>query len=100
MIKSVDESTSSFEGYLSTYGNTDRDGDIFEKGSFSDSLKTKTTFPLLMEHNFDRTVGYLEAQEDEKGIFVKGHLFEDDPESKRTLKLLEVGAYTDMSVGF
>jgi HK97 family phage prohead protease len=98
-IKSVEEQEGIFEGYLSTYGNTDRVGDIIENGAFKKSLKNKKTSPMLFNHNRDKVMGKLELSSDNKGLFVKGTLNMNDPEAQNISNLLKMGALDSMSIG-
>lgn len=100
-IKSSDSDEYDFEGYLSTYGNTDRDGDIFVKGCFDDSLKVRTRFPMLYGHdykNIDNALGALDLSSDDKGLFVKGTFGHSD-KANNLRELVQMGSITNMSVG-
>lgn len=100
-VKSTDSETHDFEGYLSTYGNTDRDGDVFVKGCFDDSLAIRTTFPMLYGHdyqNVDNALGALELSSDDKGLFVKG-TFGHSEKAQHLKELIQMGGITNMSVG-
>lgn len=64
-----------FEGYASTWGNLDRDGDIMRPGAFSKSIKEFLRNPIaLKDHrqSVDSIVGHFaELREDKKGLFVR-----------------------------
>lgn len=89
-----------FEGYLSTYGNVDRDGDVMVKGCFDASLKQKSIVPLLWNHNQNSVIGKLELSSNEKGLAAKGYLNLKDEKAQNILDLLKMGALDSMSVGF
>lgn len=100
-IKAVDESLDyQFEGYASTYGNVDRDKDIFIKGAFDKTLQTKNTYPLLFNHDRNSVIGKIEASTDNMGLFVKGYLNLNDSKAQNVYDLLKMGALNSMSVGF
>nr|WP_307955107.1 HK97 family phage prohead protease [Streptococcus uberis] len=61
-----------FEGYGSTYGNVDRDGDIMEKGCFDKSLKARKSIPMCLNHDWNTVLGRFDLETDEKGLLVKG----------------------------
>lgn len=98
-IKSVGEEDGVFEGYLSTYGNTDRDGDIINKGAFDNSLAKKTTVPMCFNHDWNKVVGKMELSSDDKGLKAKGTLNLADPEAQNIHNLMKMGALDSMSIG-
>lgn len=67
-----------FEAYLSTFGNIDRDGDVVMKGAFAETIETFRKNPVMLKDHYnsiDNIVGeYTEVREDNKGLFVKGRL--------------------------
>lgn len=83
-----DDSVKRFEGYLAYFDNVDSYGDVIVKGAFADTLKDikkeGKTIPVLEQHggwgisSGDYTpIGYYESlEEDEKGLYVKGVLFD------------------------
>ena len=89
-----------FEGYLTTYGNADLDGDVMEKGAFREAVKNKPTVPMLFNHDRNKVLGKLELSESESGVFVKGVLNLKDEKAANIYELLKMGALTSMSVGF
>lgn len=90
-----------FEGYLSTYGNVDRTGDIVEKGAFDESLKTMWP-ELRWQHLSTEVIGVFdEVRSDSKGLWVKGKMPKDDDLVRgRVIPQMKVGSVRSMSVGF
>lgn len=90
-----------FEGYLSTYGNVDRVGEVMDKGCFDEWLKTLTPM-LLWQHKATEVVGvFTEIRSDETGLWVKGKMPKDDTlVSGRIFPQMKVGSVRSMSVGF
>ncbi|MCM0582787.1 HK97 family phage prohead protease [Weissella diestrammenae] len=88
-----------FKGYLSTYGNADRDGDVINKGAFDDSIKKHSIVPMLFNHDRNKVIGKLELSSDDHGLKVEGTLNLNDPEANRVKELLDMGALDSMSVG-
>ena len=73
--KEVDESEGTFTGYASVFGNRDLGGDIVEPGAFTRTLKEKNgKFPPMADHSWGLAgrLGIVEAEEDKKGLKVKG----------------------------
>ncbi len=101
-IKALEEEgLLTFEGYLSTYGNVDRDGDVFIKGAFKDSIAKKSTVPLCHNHNRSKVIGMLELSDTDEGVYTKGTLNAKDPFVVNEIyPLLKMGALDSMSVGF
>ncbi|MCE5204111.1 MAG: HK97 family phage prohead protease [Coriobacteriales bacterium] len=96
-----DDSTGSFEGYLSVFGNLDLVGDIVEPGAFTRTIEqNKGVFPLLWFHDPYEPVGMFSAQEDSKGLYIKGQL---DLNTRRGAELysgLKMGYIRDLSIGY
>lgn len=103
-IKNLDEG-GSFEGYASVFGNMDSDGDVIVKGAFRKSLESyqaKGKMPkMLWQHNPSIIVGkFLDMQEDEYGLWVKGSLILDVEKGREAYALMKAGELDAMSVGF
>lgn len=99
-IKKLDQGdTTSFEGYLSTYGNADRVGDVIEHGAFDESIKKKAVVPMLFNHNRDAVIGKLELSSDNYGLKVKGTILNDTKDGEQIAGLIEFGALDSMSIG-
>ena len=88
-----------FKGYLSTYGNTDRDGDIVEKGAFDHSILERKTVPLLFNHDRNQVIGLAELTTDEKGVPATGSITLNTDLGKQVAELVKLGALNSMSVG-
>lgn len=99
LIKGVDEETGVFEGYLSTYGNADREGDVIEKGAFDMSLSKKKKVPMCFNHDWNNVIGTMELSSDDKGLKAKGALNMSDPEATKIHNLMKMGALDSMSIG-
>jgi HK97 family phage prohead protease len=88
-----------FEGYGSTFGNTDLGGDIVMPGAFTKSL-TKKNPKMLYQHDPSRVPGvWRTVQEDSKGLYVHGRLIETTLGNDAYVELKE-GAIDGMSIGF
>lgn len=100
-VKALEENSDfQFDGYASTYENEDRDGDIIEKGCFSDSLKNKTVYPLCFNHNLSTVIGKVDLMDDEKGVFAKGTFNQNDDVAEKYYNLVKMGAIDSMSIHF
>ncbi|MBZ4248670.1 HK97 family phage prohead protease, partial [Streptococcus pneumoniae] len=101
VVKSVEEESADFhfEAYASTYGNTDRDGDVMAKGCFDNTLKTKAVVPMCLNHDRNRVIGKHELSVDEKGLRTRSTFNLSDPEAKKTYDLMKMGALDSLSIG-
>lgn len=107
-VKRLDENKEGiFEGYASTFGNIDFGGDKVEKGAFKRTIKnSKGHFKILADHSPTEHIGYnLEAEEDDKGLFVKGELLINDiPKAREkwalAKKAQELGTDLGLSIGY
>ena len=100
---SEDEKFGFFEGYASTFGNTDKTDDIIEKGAFLQSLNDKKPSDIKMfwNHYSDNLIGsYLELKEDERGLYVKGRINLMVEKGREAYALLKAGDLDKMSIGF
>jgi HK97 family phage prohead protease len=104
-IKALSE-TGEFEGYASTFnGEPDAYGDVIAPGAFSESLKEhlqKGTMPkLFWQHDRGEPIGkWLSAEEDQKGLFVKGRLNFGVQRAKEAYALLKEGDIDGLSIGY
>lgn len=98
---SRDEKYFYFEGYLSTFGNEDRGGDVVEKGAFDESLKEHTPM-LLAFHKTDEPLGVFDSLvPDEKGLYIKSRMpLEDSYCKERIIPQMEIGSIKKMSIGY
>lgn len=95
-----------FEGYGSTFGNLDLGKDIVEKGAFTRSLKEHKkagTLPAMYwMHDRREPIGdWLEMEEDDKGLRVKGQLWCGETESaNKAYRLLKGTSTKGLSIGY
>ena len=97
----TDEGT--FEGYLSTY-DLDECNDQVVPGAFRKTLsewrKKKVPIPLLWMHDTNQPVGYLEGEEDEKGLRVNGTLLLELQRARDAHVLLKAKVLNSLSIGY
>ncbi len=95
----ADGAPGTFEGYGAVFGNTDRDGDVVERGAFAASLKERMP-ALLWQHNAKEPIGRFDVvREDAKGLYVKGRLSMTG-RGAEAYDLLKLGALNGLSIGF
>lgn len=98
--------TGEFEGYASTFGGEpDSYGDVIASGAFADSLsehQQKGTMPkLFWQHDRHEPIGkWLEAKEDDKGLFMHGRLNMGVQRAKEAYALLKDGDIDGLSIGY
>lgn len=89
------------EGYGAIFGNVDEVGDIIAPGAFAASLKADGMPVMLKQHNPDDVIGtWTSANEDEKGLFLKGELNLDVQKGVETYSLLKKKAFKGLSIGY
>lgn len=90
-----------FEGFASTFGNVDHDGDIMVPGCFKESLERRTPV-VLWQHNSREPIGMpTELKETDQGLFVVARMPKEDTfVSGRVVPQMRVGSVTKMSIGF
>lgn len=93
-------------GYGSTFGGEpDSYGDVVVKGAFESSLalhKAKGSMPkMFWQHNTNEPIGkWIEAHEDEKGLFLTGKLNMDVQRGREAHALLKAGDIDGLSIGY
>ena len=96
-----DKGMFTFEGFASTFGNTDLDDDIIDLGAFKKSL-AKRIPKLLWQHSMDEPLGVFNSiEEQEPGLFIKAQMpLSDTFVSGRVIPQIKIGSITSMSIGF
>ena len=94
-----------FEAYANVKWIKDKSSDVTIDGAFTKSiLKAKSSgrMPkMLLQHDFKQVVGvWLEMEEDEKGLRVKGQLALNTQLGRETYELLKMGALDALSIGY
>lgn len=97
-----DDEYFTFEGYASTFGNTDLDGDIIDAGAFDSFISTNKQIPILWSHQMNMPVGKTtQLYIDQKGLYIKARLPKGDDFVKgRVIPQMKVGSISEMSIGF
>lgn len=99
----IDPDARTFEGYASSYGNTDSDGDVIEQGAFAKSIKEG--FPtgaikVLWQHDPHQPIGRpVDMREDSKGLWVKSRISKT-AKGDEAIELMRDGVINRLSVGF
>jgi hypothetical protein len=92
-----------FVGYASLFGAKDAQGDIVMPGAFLDCLRRKgpAGIRMLFQHNPAEPIGtWLEMQETERGLHVRGRLDCYVQRGRELLSLLETKGLDGLSIGF
>ncbi|MGF1787101.1 HK97 family phage prohead protease [Photobacterium swingsii] len=115
MSKQLDILIKSFEveegeqGVFTAYANVkwfkDKAGDVSVDGAFIKSIeaaKAKGRLPkMLLQHDYKQVCGvWLEMEEDEKGLRVKGQLALNTSIGRETYELMKMGALDSLSIGY
>lgn len=106
-LKTDQEDTGFFSGYLSCFHNTDSYKDIVEPGAFQKTINDargrggKYLFPVLWQHDPSEPIGgFLEMKEDRKGLWVRGQLDLNTPNGQRAYSGLKMGYLDGLSIGY
>ncbi|MFK0338721.1 HK97 family phage prohead protease [Agrobacterium deltaense] len=104
-IKEMKES-GEIEGYGSTFGgDPDSYGDVIAPGAYSESLathKSAGTMPkMFWQHDSREPIGkWLEAKEDDKGLFLRGKLNMGVQRAREAYELLKARDIDGLSIGY
>ena len=91
------------EGYASLWGVADLNGDVVAEGAFADSLARTGAagVRMLHQHEARAVVGvWDEMVEDDRGLFVRGHIEDWSAEARFAAALSRAGALDGLSIGF
>ena len=88
-----------FTALVAVFGNVDSDGEVTDRGAFTESLSSRPTVPIMWSHGYGTSdiVGYsTKAEETDEGLLLEWKAL--DTEIGRSVsELLTVGAITDFS---
>ncbi|AMS28773.1 MAG TPA: HK97 family phage prohead protease [Hyphomonadaceae bacterium] len=90
-------------GYASLFGLPDLAGDVVERGAFQTSLRRlpAASIRMLYQHDPDRPIGrWIEAFEDQAGLWIKGLVEPNHPETQKIAALIQAGLADGLSIGF
>lgn len=88
-----------FRALVAVFGNVDSDGEVTDKGAFSESLSARPTVPIMWSHGYGTSdiVGYsTKAQETDEGLLLEWKAL-DTEIGRSVAELLDAGAITDFS---
>lgn len=90
-----------FEGYASVFGGIDSYGDTIQPGAFAETLETRERTVKMRWNHFGPVIGkYIEIEEDDKGLFVKGQLTPGHSVAEDVKASLVHEAIDGLSIGF
>lgn len=104
-FKAINED-GTFEGYASTFGNKDSQGDVVVKGAFKKTIGIrKGKWPVLWQHDYFTPIGAnVAAEEDDKGLKVSGQLFLGMDSARNAYEwakgAMAAGLSVGLSIGF
>jgi HK97 family phage prohead protease len=95
------DSTGSFKGYASIFGNVDLGGDIVERGAFKEIVRGKNGMvKILNQHNTRDPIGIAEVKQDDVGLSFDGQLILESASARSAYALMKGGALDGMSIGY
>jgi uncharacterized protein len=92
-----------YEGYFAVFDNIDDGLDVIHQGAFVKTLEERAgRIKVLYAHNWDKLIGPSPdiLQEDEKGLFARGHLTLGTFWGNEVWALMKDGALTEGSIGY
>ena len=101
-VKALAESSEgAFFGDLSVYGNVDDVGDIVERGAFDDSLRVKTHYPLLWQHDMTEPIGSFDVvSSDGDALKIDGKFNLQTQRGREAYALLKANDINGLSIGY
>jgi HK97 family phage prohead protease len=100
-VKMVDDAQGVFEGYASVFNGVDSYGDMILPGAYANTLSNRTRPIQLRWNHVGPVIGkWLSAEEDDKGLRVKGQIVVEHSVGKDAYALMKAGAVTGLSIGY
>lgn len=107
-FKAVDESAGIFEAIVSVFNNVDLVKDRVLHGAFAKSLKAWAQkgdpIPVIWSHQWDNPDAHigvvLQAEENQKGLYIKGQLDLAEPFAAKVFKLMKERRVTESSFAY
>lgn len=100
-LKLEGEDSRKFGGYASVFNGTDSYGDTILPGAYVKTLEKDGMPKMFFGHDWGLPIGkWLDAHEDEKGLYVEGELTPGNPQSDSVLAALKHGTVDGLSIGF
>jgi HK97 family phage prohead protease len=100
-VKMLDDESGMFEGYASVFNGVDAYGDTILPGAYAMTLENRAR-PIQMRWNhFGPVIGkWIKAEEDDKGLRVKGQIVLGHSVGRDAHALLKAGAINGLSIGY
>lgn len=101
-VSDIDSQKRKVCGYLSAFGNVDRDGDMMMRGAFAKTIQErKEMLYFLNQHNWKMPLAKFQLiQEDEKGLYFETQAIPDTTYGNDVIKLYEAGILNQHSIGY
>ncbi len=106
-VKSLDQAQGTFSGYGSVFGNLDQNGDIVERGAFTNTVREAKSaggpflYPLLRMHNEAEPVGgIVSAVEDSTGLLITAACDLDSDAGRAVFSGIQKGYMSGLSIGY
>lgn len=103
-IKTADLDEGTFEGWASTFGNTDHHNDRVMPGAFAKALAAGRTTPILWMHKSDDPRNYVgevvEATETPEGLKIRGRFDLDTEHGSAAYRQVKARRVDALSIGY
>jgi HK97 family phage prohead protease len=106
-VKTLDTDQGTFGGYGAVFGNEDMNGDIIERGAFSNTLREAKSrggpflWPLLRMHNEGDPIGGItSAVEDSHGLLITGACDMRSDAGRAVFSGIKMGYMNGLSIGY
>lgn len=100
-IKLIDGEAGIFEGYASVFNGVDSYGDMILPGAYANTLANRQRPIQLRWNHFGPVIGkWMHAEEDDKGLRVRGQIVLGHSVGSDAYALMKAGAVTGLSIGY
>lgn len=102
-LKQYNDEEGCIKAYVTTYGNSDRVGDVIEQGALDNFIANfNGKLPMLLNHNSSQLpIGeWTEFSSDSTGVLGTGLIYTDTQLGRDTRTVIRRGLYDSVSIGF
>ncbi len=90
-------------GYASLFDKVDQQGDMVQRGAFTNSLESRGLdgIKMLWQHDPTKPIGFWTSiVEDAQGLRVEGKILSEIAQGREAIALLKAGVVTGLSIGY
>lgn len=89
-----------YKGYAAVFGNRDQQGDVIEKNAFKRTIDHQPTKPLLLGHDVNEVIGWIDLTTDSYGLRANCRILNSLSRGADVVRLIDERLIGGLSIGF